>query len=178
MSDYQKYPVAMRIMHWLMAVGILGLIASGWFMAGLDKSVSYKYDIYFWHKSFGVLALFAVVLRLALRLFSTIPRLPETMASLEKMLAQQAHFLLYLLMFAVPVSGYLMSDIGGHDVPFFNLVTMPDLFTTNKDLAGQLWQIHTTIPYILLGIIVLHFIGALKHRFFDKPENDVLKRML
>lgn len=177
MTDVQKYPVLMRLIHWLMALGIIGLIASGWYMAGLDKSVSYKYDIYFWHKSFGTLALFAIALRIVVRLASTVPALPEAMSGHEKKLAHLAHFLLYALMIAVPLSGFLMSDFGGHPVPLFNWATF-GLLEDNKELAGTLWEVHTTIPYVLLGVIVLHILGALKHRFFDKPENDVLKRML
>ena len=177
MKDAQKYPVLMRIIHWLMAIGMIGLIASGWYMAGLDKSVSYKYDIYFWHKSFGTLALFAIVLRVLVRLASVIPSLPDTMSGHEKKLAHLAHFLLYIMMIAVPLSGFLMSDYGGHPIPLFNWHTF-ELLEDNKELAGTLWEIHTTIPYIFLGIIVIHILGTLKHRFFDKPENDVLKRML
>lgn len=177
MKDTQKYPVLMRLIHWLMAIGLLGLIASGWYMAGLDKSVSFKYDIYFWHKSFGVVALFTVALRILVRLISAVPALPDTIPGYEQKLARLAHFLLYTMMIAVPLSGFLMSDFGGRPVPLFNLTTF-ELLEDNKDLAGTLWQIHTTIPYIFLGIIALHIAGALKHRFYDKPENDVLKRML
>lgn len=178
MSVPQKYPVLIRTLHWLMAVGVLGMIASGWFMAGLDKEVSYKYDIYFWHKSFGVLALFAVTFRLLIRLCSTIPPLPESLHSHEKKLARLTHFLLYAMMFAVPTSGYLMSDLSDNAIPLFNWITMPDMFEENAGLAGNLWEIHTTIPYIFLGVIALHISAALKHRFFDNPENNVLKRML
>lgn len=174
----EKFPVLMRLMHWLMAVTILGLIASGWFMAGLDaETAPYKYDIYFWHKSFGVLAIILIIARIFIRLASTVPELPAGLPNHEKKLAHIVHGLLYLFMFFVPVSGLLMSDIGGRDVPFFGL-TLPDLFETNKELAGQLHSIHVFIPYVLLGIIALHVLGALKHRFMDKPENDVLKKML
>ena len=177
MKDAQKYPILMRVIHWLMAIGIIGLIASGWYMTSLDKSVSYKYDIYFWHKSFGTLALFAIALRILVRLISVVPALPDSMPGHEKKLAQLAHFLLYAMMIAVPLSGFLMSDFGGHPIPLFNWATF-ELLEDNKELAGTLWEIHTTIPYVLLGIIALHILGALKHRYFDKPENDVLKRML
>ena len=177
MNDSQKYPVLMRVIHWLMAIGMLGLIASGWFMEDLDKSVSYKYDIYFWHKSFGVVALFAVALRILVRLTSTIPALPDTLPGHEIKLAHLAHFLLYAMMIAVPLSGFLMSDYGGHPVPLFNWATF-ELLEDNEYWGSIFWEIHTTIPYIFLGIIVVHILGALKHRFFDKPENDVLKRML
>ena len=176
--ETEKFPVPMRLMHWLMAVIILGLIGSGWFMAGLDPEVApYKYDIYFWHKSFGVLALLLIVVRIVVLLASTIPELPAGLPEYEKKLAHAAHRLLYLFMFFVPLSGLLMSDLGGHAIPFFGLI-LPDMFETNKELAGTLHTIHVNIPYAMLAIIALHILAALKHRFMDSPENDVLKKML
>ena len=168
----------MRAMHWLVSITILGLIACGWYMTSLDDSASYKYDIYHWHKSFGVLVLFLLFARILIRWASRVPPLPEGMPTHEKLLARLVHWLLYLMMFLVPATGYLMSGAApGRTVPFFNW-TMPDLVEKNKEWAGLLHDIHIVIPYVLLGIVVLHILGALKHRFFDKPENDVLKRML
>ncbi|UYM18210.1 cytochrome b [Endozoicomonas euniceicola] len=176
--ETEKYPVLMRLMHWLMAITILGMIGSGWFMAGLDPDTApYKYDIYFWHKSFGVLAMLLIVARIIIRLSIKHPKLSETLPSFEKALAKLAHFSMYLLMIAVPVSGLLMSEFSGKPIPFFGL-TLPEVIENNKELAGQLHSIHTSIPFVLLGIIALHILGALKHRFMDSPENDVLKKML
>ncbi|MET4692444.1 cytochrome b [Endozoicomonas lisbonensis] len=176
--ETQKYPVLMRFMHWLMAITILGIIGSGWFMTGLDPDTApYKYDIYFWHKSFGVLALMLIIARTIIRFSSNFPRLSANLPAFETVLAKFAHFSMYLLMFAVPVSGMLMSEFGGHAIPFFGL-TLPEVIENNKELAGLLHSIHTTIPFVLLGIIGLHILGALRHRFMDSPENDVLKKML
>ncbi|WP_067515866.1 cytochrome b [Endozoicomonas ascidiicola] len=177
MSSSEKYTVPMRLMHWVASLMILALIGVGWYMTGLDRSVSYKFDLYHWHKSFGVLVLFLFVARLVMRHLSKVPELPATMPSHEKKLGSLIHVLLYLLMLAVPLSGYLMSSAGGRDVPLFNLV-MPSLMEKNEELAGVFHEIHVLIPYIMLGIIALHILGALKHRFFDKPEHDVLKRMM
>ncbi len=176
-NNIQRYPIVMRLLHWLMALLILSMIASGWYMAGLDKEVSYKYDIYFWHKSFGVMIIFLIIARILFRFTSQVPALPGTLPVYEIKLAHFTHGLLYLLMILVPLSGYLMSDKGGHDIPFFGWV-MPDLVDTNKEHASFLHEIHVLIPYILLGIIGLHLAGVIKHRFFDKPEHDSLKRML
>ncbi len=178
MSTSNRYPFLMRAIHWLMAIAILGLIASGWYMAGLDQSVSYKYDIYPWHKSFGVLILFLLALRILIRLVSKVPPLPKTMPKLEIGLAHLGHGLLYLLMFLVPASGYLMSGAApGREVKFFDW-TLPNLVEKDKELAGLLHEVHTIIPYVLLGVIAVHLLAVIKHRFFDQPENDSLKRML
>ncbi len=176
MSDSKKYPVLMRLIHWFMAICILGMIGTGWYMAGLDAEASNKYDLYPWHKSFGVLMLITIVIRTIVRLVSLIPELPATMPAYEKKLAGLTHFLLYLMMFVVPTSGYLMSATGGRDVFMFQL-KMPDL-PDNQALASFMYNVHGYAPYILLGIIVLHILGALKHRIMDDDKNDVLKRMM
>lgn len=177
MSNPDKYPILMRLMHWLFALLILSLIAVGWYMEGLDKSVSYKYDLYHLHKSFGVLVIFLLFARLVVRWASKIPDLPDSMPAYQRKLGRLVHWLLYLFMFLVPLSGYMMSDAGGRDVPLFNL-TMPSFLEKNPELASRLHDIHVTIPYVLLGIIVLHTLAAIKHRYFDKPGHDVLHRML
>ncbi|MGY0219097.1 cytochrome b [Endozoicomonadaceae bacterium StTr2] len=178
MSAPHRYSLMMRAIHWLMAIAILGLIASGWFMAGLDKSVDYKYDIYPGHKSFGVLILFLLVLRIVIRLFSKIPPLPSTMPKIEKGLAHLGHTLLYLLMFLVPASGYLMSAAApGREVAMFGWV-LPNLVEKDKELASLLHDIHEVIPYVLLGVIAVHLLAVIKHRMFDHPDHDSLKRML
>lgn len=173
----EKFPVLLRLIHWLMAICLLGLIASGWYMAGLSADVSYKYDFYPWHKSFGVLVIFLIALRILVRLCSKIPELPAGLPNHEQKMANLTHFLLYVLMILVPLSGYMMSSAGGHDIFFFGIL-MPDVLEDNKELAGTLHTIHGYIPYVLLGFVSLHILGALKHRFFDTPENDVLKKML
>lgn len=173
----EKYPVLMRLLHWLMAFTILGIIASGWYMASLSKEVSYKYDIYPWHKSFGILVLLLVAIRIIVRLFSKVPELPKELPNHEKVLARLTHYSLYALMILVPLSGLTMSDAGGHDLFLFG-IPLPEFMEDNKELAGTLHTIHSYIPYAFLAVIALHIVGALKHRFMDKPENDVLGRML
>ena len=177
MSTSDKYTLPMRLMHWLFAVLILSVIGVGWYMVGLDKSVSYKYDLYHLHKSFGVLLIFLLAARLVIRWVSPIPPLPKTMPLSEQRLGKLAHVLLYLFMFMVPASGYLMSNASGRDVPLFNLV-MPKIIEKNSELAGFFNDAHEIVAYTLLAIIVVHTLGAIKHRLFDKPENDVLRRMM
>ncbi|ELU02493.1 hypothetical protein CAPTEDRAFT_114504 [Capitella teleta] len=177
MSNSDKYPLLMRLMHWIVGLLILGIIGAGWYMVGLDDNVSYKYDIYHWHKSFGVLVIFLLFARLVIRWASNVPKLPDSIPAYQRRLGTLVHWLLYLFMFLVPFSGFMMSNAGGRDVPFFNL-TIPGFMEKNPELAGRLHDIHVIIPYVLLGIVVLHTLAAIKHRYFDKPEHDVLRRML
>ena len=178
MNSPEKYSLSMRIMHWLMGAMILAAIAIGWFMTGLDSEVStYKYDLYDAHKAFGALLLIMVIARFILRLVSPIPRLPKTVPSYEKGLSHATHWSIYLFMLLVPLSGYLMSNASGRPISMFG-IPMPALIAHDPMLAQQLHEIHIYIPYILLALIAVHLIAVIRHRWFDKPEHDVLKRML
>lgn len=173
----QKYSTLMRVLHWVIAVIILTLIGVGWWMTGLADDDPVRGQVYGLHKSFGVLVLLLVALRFVVRLASKVPPLPDTIAPGIRKLAHGTHYLLYLFMFIVPISGYVMSDAGGYPVKLFGF-TMPDFFEKDKAIGGLAHELHEILPYVLLGLILLHLAGALKHRFFEKPENDVLRRML
>lgn len=175
-SGQEKYHWMLRITHWLMALLILGLIAVGWYMTGLDKTDENRYTFYGWHKSFGVVVLLLFGVRLVLRFTTHIPSLPAGLKPWEWKLSKLTHGLLYLFMLAVPLSGYAMSAAGGHGVKLFG-IPMPSLFPEDKTIAGIAHEAHEIIPYILLGLVVLHIAGALKHRFMDAPENNVIRRM-
>ena len=160
-----------------MALCILGLIASGWYMEGLPREHELKYTFYDLHKSFGVLVIGLFSYRLLLRMFTAIPALPEGIKSYEKKLSHVAHFMIYVLMIGVPVSGYIMSDAGDYGVKFFGIV-LPDFIVKNKEIGGIAHEVHEIAPYVLLGLVGLHIAGALKHRLFEPREHDVLRSML
>ncbi len=174
----QKYALSSRIIHWLMAVIIIALLGLGIYMTEfLSKEASNKMDIYNLHKSFGVVALILIFLRIINRLAKSTPKLPATIAKSERFLAHLGHFGLYVLMVIVPLSGYLMSNSFGYPVHLFS-IEMPVLIQTNFDLGKIFAETHEIAAYGLLALLALHILGAIKHRFFDRPENDVLKRML
>ncbi len=173
----EKYSLFMRVLHWAMALAILGLIGVGWYMEGLDNTVSFRGDLYSLHKSFGVLVLLLLVVRFAVRQRSHIPPTPEGIPSTVRKLAHGAHYLLYIMMLAVPLMGWLMSNSYGYGVSLFG-ISMPMLFPENKELGALANEWHAILAYTLLAIVVLHIAGALKHRFLDKKENDVLHKML
>ncbi len=174
----EKYHITSRIIHWLMAVLIIGLLAIGIYMTEfLPHDATNRFQIYDLHKSFGVIVLILIFVRIVNRFLKPAPALPEGLPQIEKFASHAIHILLYILMFAVPLSGYLMSNSYGFPVHLFS-ITMPNLIGANPVLGKVFAEAHEILAYSLLGAIGLHFLGALKHRFFDKPENDVLKRML
>jgi len=174
----QKYHIFSRILHWLMAAIIIFLLGLGIYMADfLPKDAANRMDIYGLHKSLGALVLALIVIRLVNRFVNKAPALPQAMHKFEKLAAHLAHSALYLLMIIVPLSGYLMSNAFGYPVGFFG-IELPFLMEKNEKIGMIFHEVHEIAPYILIGVLVLHVAGAVKHRYFDRPENDVLGRMI
>jgi len=175
-----KYPLAMRILHWSMAAIIFGMIWAGWTMVSLDDRVPVKFDVFYpWHKSFGMLILLLVTVRLAWRLRTSVPALPGGLAPWEVRAAKLGHTALYVLMFVVPCMGYAMSSsYTQSDGVFFFGVNLPELLPKNDARFAVFQALHRYLAYTLLFLVVLHVAGALKHRFLDRDRgNDVLSRM-
>jgi cytochrome b561 len=174
----QKYHISMRITHWAMALIIISLLAAGLYMTNfLDKESANRALIYSLHKSFGVLAMFLIVVRIFIRLSKPVPALPNSMPKIIQKLAQTAHFLLYFLMIFMPLSGYLMSNFFGYQVHLFG-ISMPMIVDKNIAVGNFFATTHEFLGYGFVVILFLHVGGVIKHRFFDKLENNVLRRML
>lgn len=176
-----KFPVSMRILHWLMAVIIIGLIAAGSYMTPWSEGRAATVDpIYYYHKSFGLVIFILVWVRLAIRSRSQVPELPASLPTLDRRLADAAKVLFYLLMILQPIMGYVQSSSYEYSdgVNFF-VIDLPEVIPKSEVTFEISNRVHRYLGYTLLGIILLHIIGVVKHRFFDKnKENDVLSRML
>ena len=174
----QKYSLTSRIIHWFMAVIILFLLGLGIYMTKFLPIDSPSHlPIYSLHKTLGVVALIFIFIRIINRFVKKPPVLPTTMPKYEQILTHLGHFGLYVLMIVVPLSGFLMSNSFGFRVKFFGL-ELPMIISTNFTLGKIFATIHELGAYTLLGLIVAHVGAVIKHRFFDKPENDILKRMI
>lgn len=173
-----KYALSSRVIHWLMATIILFLLGLGIYMTKiLPKDSPNHLQVYELHKSFGVLVIALIVIRIINRFIKKAPPLPDTMPKYEQILAHLGHFGLYVLMIAVPLSGFLMSNSFGFAVKFFG-IELPLLLESNFDHGKIFAEAHELSAYALLGLMLAHVAAVIKHRFFDKPENDVLKRMI
>ncbi len=162
-------------LHWLMAVGLVGTFALGVYMHDLPFSPA-KLQLYSWHKWAGV-TLFALVLsRLAWRAGHPPPALPDTMTATMQRAAGLAHVVLYLLMLAIPLSGWLMSSAKGVTTVWFGVLPLPDLLGKDKALGDLLFGVHKALNLTLLGLVIAHIGAALKHHLVDR--DDVLTRML
>ncbi len=175
-----KYPLAMRLLHWFMAVVILGMVWAGWTMVSMDDKVPAKFELFYpWHKSFGMLVLFLVLGRLTLRARSSIPPLPAGLSPWETKAAKAAHVVLYALMIVVPCMGYsLSSSYTQSDGVFFFGFNLPELLPKNDPRYEVFRVLHRWLAYTLLVVVILHAAAALKHRFLERDRrNDVLSRM-
>lgn len=162
-------------LHWLIAVAIAATFGLGLYMHDLPLSPD-KLKLYSWHKWAGVTIFALVLVRLLWRLSHEPPALPASMPRPLRLAAQAAHWVLYALMFALPLSGWLMSSAKGFQTVWFGLLPLPDLVAKDKALGNALAQVHELLAWTLLVLVVLHVVAALKHHFIDR--DTVLTRML
>jgi len=168
------YGVVAKAFHWLLFLMLTFSIVAGNFLASMPKGAE-KLQAAGMHKSFGAVLLTLILLRLVWRLINETPRLPDETTSGEAFVAKAMHRGLYLLMFAQPLSGIIMSQAAGIPVSFFGLFEFPVFLTKNPDLAKTFLAMHGTI-WILLVVAVFGHAGAALHHHFIKKDN-VLKQM-
>jgi len=173
MSD--RYTRTAIFLHWLVALGLVGTFALGFYLQDLPLSPG-KLKLYSWHKWAGVTLLVLVVVRLAWRMTHCAPDFPRAMGSMARLAAHAGHWLLYVLMLAIPVSGWLMSSAQGFTVVWLGLLPLPDLVSKNAALGALLKDIHVTLNYTLLVVVIGHVGAALMHHLIKKDA--VLARML
>lgn len=168
------YTPMAKALHWLMALLLFGLLALGFYMQDLPLSPQ-KLQLYSWHKWAGVTVFLLVIFRLAWRITHRPPALPDHMPKVMQFAAHVGHALLYLLMVAIPLSGWLMSSAKGFQTVWFGILPIPDLVNKNKGLGDLLQMIHQNLNLLFAAVIAGHIGAALKHHFIDK--DDILTRM-
>ncbi len=167
-------PVA-KTLHWLMAILLFGLLALGFTMTDLPLSPR-KLQLYSWHKWAGVTVFLLLLARLAWRATHRPPPLPDHMPKVMQFAAHAGHALLYGLMIAIPLSGWLMSSAKGFQTVWFGVLPIPDLLEKNQELGNLLQTVHLSLNLLLVAVLAGHIGAALKHHFIDR--DDVLTRML
>jgi cytochrome b561 len=170
-----RYTKTAKGLHWLMAVLFFGLLGLGFYMQGLPFSPD-KLKYYSWHKWLGVIVFLLALVRLAWRVTHKPPALPSSMPRLMQVAAHAGHHMLYLLMFAIPLSGWLMSSAKGFQTVWFGVLPIPDLLEKDKMLGDLLQTVHVSSNFLFIAVLVGHIGAALKHHFIDK--DDILTRML
>jgi cytochrome b561 len=170
-----NYTATAIALHWLAALLILGAFPLGVYAHELAFS-PLKLKLISYHKWLGVTVFLLTVARLAWRATHTPPPLPQTIPLWQQRAAHGLHFLLYGLLLAIPLSGWLMSSAKGFPVVYLGLVQLPDLVSKNAELGDMLKEVHEALNFGLLALVGLHVAAALKHHFIDRDAT--LRRML
>jgi len=175
-NSNQRYGWISIGLHWLVAVAVTGLFALGLWMTELDYYDPWYQRAPDLHKGAGILLLGVMLLRLAWRLANPRPALEPGLAAWERRAAGLTHALLYLLLYGLMISGYLISTADGRAIEVFGLFAVPATLSGlehQEDIAGE---VHEILAYSLIGLATLHALAALKHHFID--HDRTLWRML
>ena len=171
----RAWGVVSKTFHWLIVL----LIITQWVIAeradDLPNGLA-KLQTLALHKSIGMTVFMLAIIRLVWRWANPVPTLEGLAKGWERVAAGFSHVALYALIFAMPISGWLMSSAHAYSVSWFHIFQLPDLMQPNHELAEQLEDLHKLLFKVLVGVAVLHALGALKHHVIDR--NTVLKRML
>jgi cytochrome b561 len=168
-----RYTRTAVILHWVLAVAIVGSFCMGLYMTSLPFSPQ-RLKLYNWHKWAGAIILALSAVRLLWRLAHRPPAGPP-MPPWQQRTAQVAHLLLYLLFFAVPLMGWAYSSAAGFPVVLFGVLPLPDFVGKDAALAELLKPWHGWLAWMLVAVVSLHVMGALKHHFVDR--DDLIRRM-
>ena len=172
-----RYTRTAMLLHWLVAVLIIGNVALVWIIGALpDSSVRPAIDL---HKSIGITVLGLAILRLLWRFSHRPPSFPRSHPRLERAGAHAAHLLLYLLIFGLPISGWIhdsaFKDAATHPlvlfgvIPWFRISAIANLDPATKEQVHAFWySVHASLAYVLYALLALHVLGALKHQFIDR----------
>ncbi len=171
----ERYTGTAITLHWLLALLLPIVFGVGVYMHDLPLS-PWKLQVYSWHKWAGVTVFFLVLARLAWRLGHRPPALPATMSPTVRVAAHAGHGLLYALMLAIPLTGWLMSSAKGFQTVYFGVLPIPDLLGKDKELGDRLRDVHVVLNFLLAAVVFGHVAAALKHHLIDR--DDVLRRIL
>jgi cytochrome b561 len=179
-SVHRDYTAPAKWLHWLMALLIVGAAIIGVVGTSIDRSIdtahaALRANLVNAHKSIATLTIFLIVLRILWRLTHR----PPSLSGLSPLMARAAHlghFALYLLMIAVPLSGWANSSAAGFAIPVAGLFTLPPLMDKTPALALALSSLHEVLAYGLVALVAGHVAFALKHHVLD--GDDILRSML
>lgn len=179
MPQIVKYPLAWRLLHWLMALMIFALFPIGIVMAGRAEAEIWgalTNTFYNWHKTIGFTVLLLMVVRTVIKVWLRGPAYPDTLPRMLQMAAHSLHFLLYVLLILTPLFGWAgvtafpaLVVVGGYQLPAMPFVPV------NQALAERLFEIHGALA-ITLGVLILGHIGAATKHLIDK--DGLFRRML
>jgi len=171
----QSWGSVAKSLHWVIALLIFSQFVLGWLAVSWHLSPT-KLDLFVWHKSFGITILVLACIRIAWRLANPVPELPVEMPQWESHLAQASHFLLYFIIVAMPLSGWIINSAANIPFAVFWTIPLPDITPKNKTIEEYAELVHFSLFSLLAVVLVAHISAALRHHFIK--HNNILRRML
>lgn len=179
-----KYTKIAIILHWLIGLSIVALLIIGLVMGEKDLlPTPMRFAAFQLHKSLGLTVLVLSVFRLIWRLMHQTPTLPQGMKPFEILAAKATHIGFYILMLALPLTGWVIVSTSPRDIPtfWFGLFQWPHLpilvgDPSRGNISENAGEMHETLAWIAIVLIVLHIGAALKHHFINK--DNILSRMI
>ena len=174
MPHSERYTRTAIVLHWLIALAVIVQFTWGWWMQGIPKQPpGMRVDAFNLHKSVGLTILTLMTVRLLWRWRHPAPAFPA-MSPWQAWLAHFVHALLYVVLFAHPLAGYLGSVYSGYPVKLFGM-TLPAWGRNDPALKEFFSASHLVTSWVIAGAVALHVAGALKHAFVDR--DGMLARM-
>lgn len=170
-----NYGLISILMHWLVALAVVGLFALGYWMVGLNYYSSWYRTAPDIHKSVGILLFGLMLVRIIWRFVSAGPAPLSSHGRRTRLATKAGHGLLYIGLFVLMFSGYLISTADGRAIGVFGWFEVPALITSIPNQADIAGLVHEYLAWGLLIFSGLHALAALKHHFIDR--DPTLKRM-
>ncbi|MGH1372730.1 MAG: cytochrome b [Cellvibrionaceae bacterium] len=175
-NSENRFGLISKSLHWLIAIAVFSLFGVGLWMDGLTYYDAWYQTAPYYHKSVGVIVATLMLVRGLWMMKAGKPRALVSHQPWETLLSKMTHLLLYVLVFAIAVSGYAISTADGRGLEVFNwfeIASLGSLIENQEDIAGE---VHEILAFSLIGLAIVHALAAIKHHIIDK--DDTLKRML
>jgi len=179
-TEVIKYDRVQVILHWTIAVIILAMIGLGVFMVELPKQSelppgeeSVRSFYFLLHKSLGLTAALLIIVRIGWRLTHKAPALPDSISKWQQKASAAVHGLLYLLMLAMPLTGYLQSMYSKYHTKFWG-IELPRLADADKAMKATFSEVHEILAFTFVALIAIHVLAAVKHRI---SGSGIMERM-
>ncbi len=174
-SEGDHYHHVHQWTHWITALLMFAILPVAWVMISLPKESPWVGTMFMIHRSLGVTIFAVTAFRIVWRGLHPAPPLPWSLEPFEAVFARVSHFLLYLILLAMPISGFIASTASNHPVNYFNLFTLPGL-PENKALAKAAGQVHDTTQWAVYVLVAAHILATAWHIVVKR--DGLLNRML
>jgi len=170
-----KYGLLSKLLHWLSALAVIVLFASGYWMVDLDYNSQWYQRVPHWHESIGILLIAVTLFRLFWRSIAGSPAGISSHSAIEKKASATMIFLLYFTLLSVLFSGFLITSANDKAIAVFDWFNVSPILLGIKNQEDITGLVHYYVAYAIVIFALLHALAALKHHFIDK--DDTLKRM-